>query len=506
MSKETTGSDENYTDGQPLLYPTISDTEQVSAFSLSESQKLVAWNSGFYSNWMSNVQDSCNLSNIAIPGTHDTATYGIIIPFVEMAAKTQRNECKIKKQLEDGIRFLDLRVGSDDGEKLKLWHSSISCNVSLSEILTDCVEFLKSHPTEAVLVCIKEENHSKGSFGELLKKLIEQTDSYWYRKTEIPKIGDVRGKMVLLRRFGLHSKDFDWGIDLSSWGDGGDGLEISTEPVHTIVQDVYDIKSSEPETRCNEKVSKIITYLTKSRNDRNNFYINCWNICFSESILTWDIKLYASYIQEAILMKNIITPKILSARFRGVQALDYYNHDVVHCIIMTNFTLNMFFTSVSDGTEAYIINTNSSRALDVYHEQTTPETKIIQYDVGLKKNNQIFIFKNVGNEANQNQWKITAKHSELVLDVYHEDKADKTPIIQYPYHGGKNQLWRIIKKDNDPWIIKIQSVNSDKFIDVPEQSTKNEVAIMQWPGNDTCAQEFRLMKTSLIISSEEGDS
>ena len=79
--------------------------------------------------------------------------------------------------------------------------------------------FLNRNPSETILVSVKEHrprNNSR-SFEGTFRSLVEG-DSVWWLGEDLPTLGDVRGKIVLLRRF---NSSQSLGIDATNWGHDG---------------------------------------------------------------------------------------------------------------------------------------------------------------------------------------------------------------------------------------------------------------------------------------------
>ena len=55
-----------------------------------------------------------------------------------------------------GIRFLDLRIKLKK-HKLKMYHGIVYQHIDFSEVVTIMTDFLREHPTEFVIVRIKNE-------------------------------------------------------------------------------------------------------------------------------------------------------------------------------------------------------------------------------------------------------------------------------------------------------------------------------------------------------------
>jgi len=81
-------------------------------------------------------------------------------------------------------------------------------------------------------------------------------------------------------------------------------------------------------------------------------------------------------------------------------------------------------------------------------------------------------------------YRISAKHSGKVLDVYGGYKTDGANVYQYDWHGGDNQLWKIeIQSDG---YYRIVAKHSGRVLDVAGASTANNANVNQykWHGGD----------------------
>ena len=164
------------------------------------------YNSGYYyshgvsgavsnkKNWMAFIDDDKYISELSVPGTHDTmANY-------ELTNMVRTQSMSLMGQLESGIRYLDIRCNYSDG-KFKINHGPIGLKYDFDNVLTTVTNFLKENPTESVFMRVKQE-HSKKSdhdFHLKLKEYVDKYKSYFWEnnKTDNPKLGDVRGKIVV---------------------------------------------------------------------------------------------------------------------------------------------------------------------------------------------------------------------------------------------------------------------------------------------------------------------
>ncbi len=155
------------------------------------------------SNWMSLLADSKMLSELSIPGTHDSASRYLNTP--RLVTQT----AGIGEQLGAGIRFLDIRVGYTEG-RFRLYHEDTYLNLRFGQVRDVCKTFLQSHPRETIIMSLKKEDDApsggnvKGvSFQARFAQYVAETPRLWYLGNNIPTLGDARGKIVLFRRFAI---------------------------------------------------------------------------------------------------------------------------------------------------------------------------------------------------------------------------------------------------------------------------------------------------------------
>jgi 1-phosphatidylinositol phosphodiesterase len=151
--------------------------------------------------WMTSLKDDIRLSELSIPGTHDTMSrYGI--DYVITQSMT------LPIQLGSGIRVLDIRC-RHWRDKFPIYHGSFFQNVWFNDVLQMAVNFLKDNPGETILMRVKEEYKPEGNtrtFEETFR--LEYWNHYkahmWQRKDDDdvnPTLGEMRGKIVILQDF-----------------------------------------------------------------------------------------------------------------------------------------------------------------------------------------------------------------------------------------------------------------------------------------------------------------
>ena len=192
------------------------------------------------SSWMGDISDDTILSNITVPGTHDSCAESNI-PFV----RTQY--LSITKQMEAGLRFLDLRCRVHSDGQLYMYHGGIPINMpmylKLDKVMNEVFTFLSRNgkPTETVLVSINNDDVSgkipREVFYNAVKRHIDQAPRYddgserWITARTPVTLGDARGKAVLLRRYHPDPSlevDQRMGIDLSGWLNNNPDFTLET--------------------------------------------------------------------------------------------------------------------------------------------------------------------------------------------------------------------------------------------------------------------------------------
>jgi 1-phosphatidylinositol phosphodiesterase len=226
---------------------------------------LAIYSSASLDSWMGRLADGLPLSVLSIPGTHNSPTCHRALPSVRCQA------VGVPEQLANGVRFLDIRVSvpepvsalkaAADPPSLQLVHSAFPISLLgpryLHDLLGDCYSFLDAHPSETLLVSLKREGTGNGKDQDLARVLATerytrggsgQAQARWFTEPRVPSLGEVRGRIMLLRRFGLpDEKPFrgkGFGIDASSWPDncvdgvGGDGGSLR-------IQDFYEVTAAD---------------------------------------------------------------------------------------------------------------------------------------------------------------------------------------------------------------------------------------------------------------------
>ncbi|OUT64325.1 MAG: hypothetical protein CBB75_04640 [bacterium TMED15] len=183
--------------------------------------------------WMLRLADDISLSDLNIPGTHNSAAR--YEPFPQ-TAKCQ--SLSLMAQLQAGVRFFDIRCHHKK-DLFFIFHGPINQRLSFDQVLAHMISFLIQNNQETLIMSIKEEHVPKQTtrpFTETLHSYINQNATYWYTKQKIPNLGIVRGKIILLRRF-FSSNPI--GIPATDWQH--DGFHQTT---NLFIQDQFEIPNA----------------------------------------------------------------------------------------------------------------------------------------------------------------------------------------------------------------------------------------------------------------------
>ena len=195
--------------------------------------------------WMDALPDEMTISSLSLPGTHDTMAYQLSEDCTLLGYKTnemQTQSMGLNTQLHAGIRVLDIRAKYDydadeDDEhedRFKLHHGSCFLNTYFgTDVMIVVNRFLFEHPTETILMRVKQEKSEREDFRERFEEYMAVYGlKVWQGTSSNPTLGEVRGKIVILDDFTAADED-PYGLRWSS-------LNIQDEFSLSGIWDLYD--------------------------------------------------------------------------------------------------------------------------------------------------------------------------------------------------------------------------------------------------------------------------
>ena len=182
--------------------------------------------------WMNNLNDNLYLSNLSLPGTHDTMTYAInstdsrIQPVHIPQGRCQSNN--LERQLNGGIRALDIRCvpKSLNPPSMGIHHAFIDTYTTLDTVLDTIVKFLDKNPTEFIIMRVKRENDAKifenpsalntdKNYDTIFTSYINNNkySNYFYTSDNInPTVNNLRKKIYIIQSspsYGIYHANFN---------------------------------------------------------------------------------------------------------------------------------------------------------------------------------------------------------------------------------------------------------------------------------------------------------
>lgn len=242
--------------------------------------------------WMSRLPDDITLNQLTIPGSHDTGTAAITSREDNSVARSRICQgLGIAQQLDIGIRFLDIRVNKDHG--FEIMHEGTATSTWFwSDCLLPVMEFLNANPTETVLMCVKDEHGSTDAFHDDILRMLarapyQQIRSRVFTAHVPPALGELRGKLVLLRRYWIDPRTnnhresgpdsglgltgfkdaqgnaYTWPANSDTFADLGQENVVYQQPggLPFAIQDWYDLQTRVQAS----KVGLIIKYLDAAK-------------------------------------------------------------------------------------------------------------------------------------------------------------------------------------------------------------------------------------------------
>ena len=274
-----------------------------------------------YPNWMKDLDDNKAITELVLPGTHDSTTNICDLPYF---TKTQNTT--IAEQLNIGVRTFDMRLVIEK-EKIKFTHSSFNCkenafkNLYLDKVCTLMYDFLDKNPTEAIIFIAKQEAGKEpiSELDRIFEATIKEKMNYWYLSNTVPLLKDVRGKIVLLTRY-----DSKYGMNIY-WSDQGNKDNTSLtydkytfDSYNAYIQDRYKYKKDVKWEAFTSDIGNI---------PENTFVLNY--LSTTEGGLTNPRNIANS------LNKKFMEYTIPNS-FKGSIMLDYINSNLVERIINAN--------------------------------------------------------------------------------------------------------------------------------------------------------------------------
>ncbi|TDL27647.1 PLC-like phosphodiesterase [Rickenella mellea] len=170
--------------------------------------------------FLSHMPDNLRLSSLTLPGRNSCFVASALAFYGWPISQCQSQNTPLSVQLNSGIRVLDVRLAVVDS-KLIAYHGSYPQKTPYQHVLSDIHSFLTSPLScrETIVISIKQEDYQKTPvkvFSSLVHDEIFNGpggSDMWFFENRIPSLGEVRGKVVLLSRFGGDGNEWENGLE-----------------------------------------------------------------------------------------------------------------------------------------------------------------------------------------------------------------------------------------------------------------------------------------------------
>ncbi len=238
--------------------------------------------------WMQRVADDAYISQLTIPGTHDSGTGHGFQGFLGLMggdsyARTQ--DKSITEQWQSGIRCFDLRP-CVDGSDLRINHGSIQTKLTLSEAFNTLCGLLDQHPTELAIVIIRHEtdgDDGDASWNTKMKTMLkaEPVASHAVAFKPTLKMMEARGKLLILSRDAYDTTPVGgfitgWGhtTDFNNQKNGRIKGRTSSQEATCYIQDFFDCTASGAKEEKRRSIRTLMSFFAEQNISTRIWCIN----------------------------------------------------------------------------------------------------------------------------------------------------------------------------------------------------------------------------------------
>lgn len=259
---------------RPLYLSCTPDGTRVDLFGADDGSGRQRWQLQDLRSWMIGLRSEPYISELSIPGTHDTLTF--VTDSINSYTKCQT--LSLVAQLNTGIRYVDIRL-KEEGNKLVYCHGPFSYRQTFDLALKEIVDFLLQNPSEFVIMSVKNDGDESATFQTLVEQYFANTrvnDRMW-KGTHMPSVNEVRGRIVLVRRYGNYvaAGANPRGIDISGnlWPKNDTGHNTNYLGEKFAIQDKFGYYGW---ATIGHKWDAVASFLDETRrsNERERLFIN----------------------------------------------------------------------------------------------------------------------------------------------------------------------------------------------------------------------------------------
>ncbi|MGH0792326.1 phosphatidylinositol-specific phospholipase C [Bacillus cereus] len=390
--------------------------------------------------WMSVIPNEAPLSTLSIPGTHDSmalhdgAAFGY--------AKDQA--ASLSTQLEKGIRYLDIRI-RDTGDSFAIHHGPVYQEAMFGDVLNMVVDFLKNNPSETIVMRVKNEHEQDlDRYDDIFQNYLKKYGSYFWTPTSYnPKLGEVRGKIVILQ-----DSPAKFGIPYST-------LNIEDSFENVTYGSKWDI------------IWRRLDDIALTHNP-NQIYLSYFSANTPDAALGGSPKSYAEFINP----RGISYLKAQYKTFTGIIAADFPDTSYTQSIIYKNY---LYYSLPTDSVYTTSVNMNICTQKDYSQDCVEDMDPSYRTHEMYERINQLVEDDDLNEQTNWTgkswynfirfNYLILPTHEKTVLNKLREVSRTNLSIstvleILNGYHNNTNQVnigtLFPLKQTHDPTLVRFQ--------------------------------------------------
>ncbi len=162
-----------------------------------------------YSRWMSFVNDKRMLTDLTIPGAHQSIMFMVASSNIYLKTQT----LTIQEQLISGCRYFEISLSiNTDNHTLNGEYNGFFGYYTFAGLQSVLINFLNENPSEVIILKVSYDQQydliKNTNFDDIIQSQMQK--SYYYINNNIPKIDNVRKKIIMIKNFTSNMSLYDY--------------------------------------------------------------------------------------------------------------------------------------------------------------------------------------------------------------------------------------------------------------------------------------------------------
>ena len=298
--------------------------------------------------WQGDLDEDTPITEINIPGTHDSAMFGIGSGIFDGVGFAHNQDLTFEQQLNIGVRYIDGRFCYEDEKNPDETENIFCCHggyipemnnkdISLKDMLNELNKFLDKHPTEFIFLPYKCESEEDMKSAELNALLTSIFYDYVNSKSErymmalpggrVPTVKEAQGHII----FTINSNSgifCDYCTLANTYSKGTD------EKVKELSR-VFDINNVRPLTKESRRYSRNSDKGPECDRSPRLIHTSCYQAPFRTPART-SADIYKWILGKVEKLDGVAHPTFHKGYYYGIVLFDYVKEDECRLIINLN--------------------------------------------------------------------------------------------------------------------------------------------------------------------------